>query len=96
MIIEPSDGVVLVELAASNYGDFQLPEKSYDSISYGVIVAISPVPGLAKDWIGRTAYWRMYKDDCRLTDDNDRKLALIEIKDILGTSYASNDSATRN
>lgn len=91
VMIEPRTGAVLVELAASNYGAIPLPEKSYDSITSGKIIAVSDevsIPPL-KEMIGKTGYWRLYKDDCRVEGPNGEKQALIEIKDILGLSDAS-------
>lgn len=93
MIISPSAGVVLVELAPSNYGNFRLPEKTYDSITSGTVIAVPSDDEEHQAWVGRTAYWRAYKDDCRVPAEDGRKLALIEIKDILGTAYVSTDTA---
>lgn len=86
MIIRPREGVVLVKLAASNYGDIPMPEKSYDSITNGVIVATNPKDTESDFQVGDSGFWRLYKDDCRVTGDNDEKLALINITDILGTA----------
>lgn len=95
MNIEPQTGRVLVELATSNYGDIPMPEKSYDSITSGKIITVNTediVAGFQVDWVGRTGYWRLYKDDCRVEGPNGEKLALIEVNDVMGLSGASQDS----
>lgn len=94
MTIQPTSGVVLVELAASNFGELiPLPEKNFDSITHGTILAVGSPQDFA-DWVGCTAFWRQYKDDCRVDDGSGRKLALIEAKDILGVTDASTDTPT--
>lgn len=85
MIVEPEPGVILVRLATSEFGDVPVPEKAHDSMTHGTVVAINPENKDRAYLMGRTAYFRKYKDDARLFEDN--KLALIEIKDVLGTSY---------
>lgn len=88
-MITPQAGVVLVALSASNYGAVPLTEKTtFDSITSGTIIAISPLD--EKDLtfkVGDMGYWRQYKDDARVKGDKGEKQALIEIKDILGTSH---------
>jgi len=88
MIVEPSVGTVLVELAASNFGAVSTVEKKFDSITSGTIIAVNDAD---KDkygiWIGRTGHWEEYKDSCRLKLSTGEKGALIQIKDVAGTSY---------
>jgi hypothetical protein len=93
MIIEPSEGVVLVELAG-NFGVVTMTEKSYDSLTSGKVIAVNPNDKGNAYLLGRTEYHRAYKDDCRIPNHDDPKLALIEVKDILGSSYESTDSQT--
>ena len=72
-MITPQPGVVLVSLAASNYGNqVYLPEKSYDSITSGTILAINPEDKVTFK-VGDTEYHRLYKDDCRVKGDNGEK-----------------------
>lgn len=92
IMIEPQTGVVLVELATSNYGDIPMPEKSYDSITSGKIIALPEHNVTMQFKIGDIGYWRLYKDDCRVEGPKGEKLALIEVKDILGVSSASKDT----
>lgn len=92
MIIEPNEGVVLVELPTSEWGNIPVPEKPHDSLTGGMIIAINPADSEKfGHWNGRMAHWRKYKDDARIK----KNLALIEIKDILGTSYESTETANK-
>jgi len=86
-MIKPALGIVLVELPNSNYGSVPFPEKSYDSVTYGTIVAVHPDDD--QSLLGKTEYHRLFKDDCRVKGDNGEKQALIEIADIMGTSDAN-------
>jgi co-chaperonin GroES (HSP10) len=91
MIIEPMRGTVLVELGTSEWGDIPVPEKSHDSLTWGKVVAVNEDDKEAYGFLqNRNAHWRKYKDDARV----DNNYAFIEIKDILGTSYA-NTTSTR-
>ncbi len=80
-ITEPSAGAILVRLDS---GAIPAPEKQHDTVTSGQVIAINPSDAnVYAVWVGRDAHWRGYKDDCRLPN----KLALIEIKDVLGTTY---------
>lgn len=81
--IQPEPGNVVVKLPVSEYGDIPVPEKQHDSLTWGTVVAISEADKDKAYLMGRTAYWRKYKDDARLGDN----LCLIEIKDIMGSSF---------
>lgn len=87
MVIEPQPEVLLIELAASNHGDLPIGEQ-YNEITQGVVIKINPED---KEFHGkllnRTVYFRQFKGDCQIFHDK-KKLALIELKDILGSSYA--------
>lgn len=88
MTIKPSEGVILVELAASNFGAVSAVEKSFDSITSGTILAMNDADKEQYgEWIGLIGHWRQYKDDCRVKLPNGAKGALINITDVLGTSY---------
>jgi len=93
-VIEPSVGTVLVKLAVSEHGDIPVPEKNHDSITNGTILAVHPDDKEKYgDLVGRTGYWRLYKDDLRIDARvGAEKLCLIEIKDILGSSYEDTSS----
>lgn len=87
MKIEPMPGTVLVELAVSDYGDIPLEQKAYDSVTMGKILGVHPDD--KEKWgylVGRTGFWSKFKDDSRVLGV-DKKLSLIEIKDIKGTAY---------
>lgn len=78
----PQPGNALVRLIP-DYGAIKVPTKSYDSIMRGKILAINEKD--SDDYIhliGKVGHWRQFKDDLRLDDEH----ALIELKDILGTS----------
>lgn len=85
MNIEPNIGVVLVKLAAGNFGGLPIPDK-YDSITSGTIIAIAEKDNHTFK-IGDIEFHRLFKDDCRIDGPNDEKFALIEVKDILGKKY---------
>lgn len=88
--IEPMPGTVLVQLAESEYGNIPVPVKSHDSLTWGQVVSVNEDDVIACGFLrGRVAYWRKYKDDARIPNT---KLALIEIKDILGSSYDSDST----
>jgi hypothetical protein len=76
----PEPGIALVELI-QRYGGIKAPEKSYDSLMSGIILALNEVDADKKYMIDRIGHWRQFKDDLRLTDG----LALIELKDIFCT-----------
>ena len=87
-VIEPEQGRVLVKLGTSKYGDVPVPEKSYDTVNEGEIVAVNPDDEeLYSRLVGRTAFFRDYKDELRVGElPTGEKLALILINDIEGTS----------
>lgn len=79
-------GVILAKLSTSEYGDIPVPEKDYDSITWGTVLAVHPEDETQYGYLlGRQAHWRKYKDDARIAGE--KTLVLIEIKDILGSSY---------
>lgn len=82
-------GRVLVKLGTSEYGDIPVPPKDYDSITYGEIVGVCPEEKAEYGYlVGRTGHWRRYLDDMRVAViDGGESLALIDIKDIMGTSH---------
>lgn len=84
-------GIVLAELALSEFGDVPVPEKDHDSITWGTVVAINREDEEEyKYLLGRKAHWRRYMDDCRIPEN--KQLVLIEIDKILGTSYEEDSS----
>jgi hypothetical protein len=86
MIIEPSVGVTLVELASSNFGAVSTVEKKFDSITSGTVIAVHPDDKEKYGYlVGKIEHHREYKDDARVKGPNGEKYAFIEIKDILGT-----------
>lgn len=88
--IEPADGVVLVKLSTSEFGDIPVPEKAHDSMTHGIIVAVSRDNSILQEHIGKLAFWRKFKDDARIPGKE--KLVLIEVKDILGYGTDSSSS----
>jgi hypothetical protein len=79
-MIQPEVGTALVELSKSS---IPTPEKSYDSVMSGRIIALHPEDMKLKSYLlHRIGYWRQFKDDLRVSNNQ----ALIEIKDILGSS----------
>lgn len=78
-------GTVLAKLSASEYGDIPVPEKDYDSITWGTVVELNKDDADYDYLLGRQIYYRRFKDDARIAFD--KTLVLIEIKDILGSSY---------
>jgi len=88
-VIEPAKGRVLVKLGASAYGEIPVPPKDYDSITYGLIVKVSEEDEKEYgNWVKKIGYWRKYKDDMRVeVIEGGDSLALIDIIDIMGTSY---------
>lgn len=86
--IKPVEGVVVVKLPVSEFGDIPVAEKAHDSVTYGKVVAVNPVDSEAQQFMGTTVHFRKYKDDARIGE-----LCLIEIKDILGSSV---ETATDN
>lgn len=86
-VITPEQGRVLVKLDTSEYGEVPVPEKTYDSVTSGTILAINENDVDYQYLVGRKGYWRLYKDDLRVAKlPTGEKLALILIKDIDGTS----------
>ena len=88
MQIKPFPGVVLVELDASNYGNIPMPEKSYDSITEGTVIAVAEKD--EEEWgylVGHKVHYPKFKDDCPVKNPENRKLNLIPLKDIYGSSY---------
>lgn len=83
---EPEPGTVLVKLAESEFGNIPVPTKAYDSLTWGLVVKLNSADTTKTYLENRIAYWRKYKDDARVPET---KFALIEIKDILGSSYES-------
>lgn len=88
-VIEPAKGRVLVKLGASNYGDIPVPPKDYDSITYGLIVRVNEQDKEEYGaWVNKIGYWRQFKDDMRVeVSEGGESLALVDINDIMGTSY---------
>lgn len=85
--IEPAVGVVLVELANSNFGTISTVEKKFDSITSGKVIAVNEADKEKYGYlVGRTEHHREYKDDARVKLPDGHKGAFIEIKDILGTT----------
>lgn len=80
--LTPLDGVVLVELGSSPFGNIPVPEKKYDSRTEGVIVAL-PVEKVGELQIGLKVFWEEYKDTVRAKQD-DKEYAFIKIEDIRG------------
>ena len=86
---EPVPGAVFVQLFTS---DIPAPEKTHDTYISGLVTAVNPLD--VETWgylVGRTAYWEEYKDAVR-APTKQSKLAFVWIKDILGSSYAENDT----
>jgi hypothetical protein len=77
---EPEPGIALVKLIP-RYSGIKAPEKSYDSIMEGTIIAINDANKDKNYMIGRVGHWRQFKDDLRLADN----YAAIELKDIFIT-----------
>lgn len=75
--IKPEQGIVVVEFP------MVLPTvvKDHDSLTYGKVIAVNEKDVDKAYLLGKTAYWRKYKDDARIDNDH----ALIEIKDIMGS-----------
>jgi hypothetical protein len=88
-VIVPVKGRILVQLGASEWGDIPVPEKTFDSVTNGVVIKVHPDDEKEYgDWVGEQAYWKLYKDDLRVaTLPDGGKLAIILISDIDGTSY---------
>lgn len=83
---EPFLGVVLAEIPLSDSGTATV-EKSYTSLSWAVVIKLHPDDVEKYGYLlNRRIHFRLYKDDCRVKNNNKRE-ALIEIKDILGSSY---------
>lgn len=87
--IEPEEGVVLVLLPESEWGELPVVRKEHDSLTWGLVVAVNPGQPNKAYLLGRNAYWRKYKDDARFG-----KYALIDIKDIMGVSIGSDTIST--
>lgn len=87
-VIEPEEGRVLVRLDTSEYGAIPVPEKTYDSVTSGVILSVNEKDKEKYDYlVGRKGYWKLYRDDLRVAVlPTGEKLALILINDIDGTS----------
>lgn len=79
---------MLVRLETSEYGAIPVPEKTYDSVTSGIILSVNSNEESEYGYlIGRKGYWKLYKDDLRVgTLPSGEKLALIQINDIEGTS----------
>lgn len=76
-------GTVLCR-AESEFDNIPVPEKDYDSMTWGTILAVNKNDEADYGFlVGRQAHWRKFKDDCRVGKND----VLIEIKDILGSSY---------
>jgi hypothetical protein len=88
-VIEPEKGRVLVKLGVSKYGNVPVPEKTYDTVNEGEIIAVNEID--RESWgylVGRTGHFKDYMDDLRVaTLPTGKKLALIRIDNIEGTSY---------
>jgi hypothetical protein len=89
IVVAPEPGVAVVQLPTSEYGDVPVLTKAHDSLTYGMLLAVNEADQKNKGYlVGRTVYFRKYKDDARLTGNQ----ALIEIKDILGSHEQPFDS----
>lgn len=82
--IEPEAGVVLVTFPQA------LPTiiKDHDSLTHALVIKINKEDSAKEYLLGRTIYFRRYKDDARISNTH----ALIDITDIMGTSYENTDS----
>jgi hypothetical protein len=92
--VVPQPGVALVKLPVSDYGAIPVPERSHDSLTWGTVISLHEDDKKYEYLIGRTAYWRKYKDDARVKGDD--KLVFIEINDILGSSYDDSHTNSSN
>lgn len=91
-VIEPVSGRILVKLGVSEYGDIPVPEKTYDSITYGEILKVHPDDNI-DSWVGMTGHWRLYMDDLRVaTLPTGEKLALILLDKVDGISHDDDKS----
>lgn len=88
-VIEPAVGTVLVRLSK---GSIPTPEKSYDSVTNGEIIAVNPSDEQNAYLIGRTGYWAQFKDEVRVGDN----MAFILVTDIRGTTYERPDTTATN
>jgi hypothetical protein len=88
MTIEPEPGVVLVQLPESEHGNLPSVRKEHDSLTWGTVLAINEDDKDKAYLVGRNIHWRKYRDDARVG----KNMALIEIGDILGTSFESTAS----
>lgn len=89
MAIIPQPGRILVKLPVSEFGHIPVTPKPHDSLTHGVGLALdeSDVEQYGH-FIGRTLFWRLYKDDARIT----KELCLIDLTDIMGYDDASTGS----
>ena len=94
---KPQPGIALVKLIP-RYSGIQAPEKKWDSITQGEIIAVGDdhdatymgidaiymgIPILKYEYlVGKIGYWEEFKDSVRLQDN----YAFIKISDIVGTS----------
>lgn len=90
-------GTALVSLGASNFGDVPVPEKSHDTITWGTIIKLNKEDEKQYGYLlNREGYWRAYKDDAKIDPHvGQKKLCLIDIKDILGSSYEDTTSTDK-
>lgn len=84
MIIEPNQGVLLVKLPASEFGNIPVPDKAYASTTYGEVLYVHHTDKTKHGYlVGRTAYWDKFKDIKIPTTDN---LAFVKVEDVMGYS----------
>lgn len=79
---------MLVRLDTSEFGAIPVPEKTYDSVTKGIILSVNSKDENEYGYlVGKRGYWRLYKDELRVGElPTGEKLALILINDIEGTS----------
>lgn len=88
---EPFKGVVLVELLGE-FGNIPTVVKEHTTLTSGTIIAVNKADEEEYGFlVGRTAYWRKYKDDARIGKNG----CFIDIKDILGSSYEDTSGTDR-
>ena len=67
-VIEPFEGVVLVELI-NEFGDIPTVKKDHDSLTSGKVISVNKLDTDREYLVGRTVHWRKYLDDARLPNN---------------------------
>jgi hypothetical protein len=94
MRVVPEIGVLLIQMPASKYGGLPVAGTNYkDEACYGTVLEVNPDDTEAQRFKGKTVYFKLFKADCEVTSDSNKKIALISINEILGSSDAEDAAA---